>query len=97
MSLGGLASKEGRILQEHLLDIHQFILTHLSPVCFPAQVYFSCAAIPVGCFSLSLEAKRPWAVEFCKNTCPISFSPRFRNIRLSGSLHKYIFHAQPIT
>ena len=44
MSLGGLASKEGRILQEYLLDIHQSILTHLSPVWSAVQVYFSCSA-----------------------------------------------------
>ena len=57
MSLGGLASKDGGILKEYLLDIHQSILTHLSPVWFAIQVYFSCAAIPVECFSPITQTK----------------------------------------
>ena len=57
MSLGGLASKDGRILKEYLLDIHQSILTYLPPVWFAVQVYFSCAANHVECFSPITQAK----------------------------------------
>ena len=53
-SLEGLAVKEGKILKATLTDILQSLLTQSTPVWFTAQVYFSCAAIPVVCFSMSL-------------------------------------------
>ena len=53
-SLEGLAVKEGKILKATLTDILQSLLTQSTPVCFPVQVYFSCSAIPVECFSMSL-------------------------------------------
>ena len=52
--LGSQAAKGSRILKEHLSDRLQSTLSQHPPVWFTAQVYFSCAAIPVGCFSMSL-------------------------------------------
>ena len=56
-SLEGLAVKEGKILKATLTDILQSLLTQSTPVWFAIQVYFSCAAIPVGCFSPITQAK----------------------------------------
>ena len=50
-SLEGLAVKEGKILKATLTDILQSLLTQSTPVWFAVQVYFLCAAIPVGATS----------------------------------------------